>query len=105
MKFKLLQIKDWEHNPYIFRDFDTAQENNFSLDDYEVVYEGEVRIRPAVEEILESLFYTFNCQRPKDFKGRLMSVSDVVELNRKYYYCEAFGFKEISKEINYEEYN
>ena len=96
MKYKLLQIKDWENNPYVFRGFSIAQKKNFSLDDYEVVYEGEVEDY-NIEYALEKLFDLFNICIPEDFEGRSMSVSDVVELDGKYYYCDDFGFKKITE--------
>ena len=95
MKFKLYQIKDVENCKYAFGGYNTAMKNNFSINDYEVVYEGEVMIKPDVHAMLETVFYIFNCRRPEDFKGRSMSISDVVELNGKVYYCDSFGFKEI----------
>ena len=95
MKFKLYQIKDVENCKYAFSGYSTAMKNNFTTDDYEVVYEGEVKIKPDVHAMLETIFYIFNCCRPEDFKGRSISVSDVVELNGKVYYCDSFGFREI----------
>ena len=91
MKYKLLQIKDWQNNPYVFRGFSIAQKNGFSLDDYEVVYAGELE----GDNILEQLFNMFNIAHPEDYKGRSMSISDVVEIEGKYYYCDPIGFKEI----------
>ena len=94
MKFKLYQIKDVENCRYSFFGFKSAEQMGFTLDDYEVVYEDEVASMPD-EDVLESLFYIFNVRRPDDFKGRSISVSDVIELNGKYYYTDTFGFKEI----------
>jgi hypothetical protein len=96
MKYKLLQIKDWENNPYVFRGFSIAQKKNFSLTDYEVMYEGEID-GYNLNYTLEKLFDIFNMSHPEDFKGRSMSVSDVVELDGKMYYCDDFGFKEITE--------
>ena len=96
MKYKLLQIKDWQNNPYVFRGLSTAQKYGFSLADYEVVYEGELE-EYDVEYALELLFSYFNLNFAKDYKGRSMSISDVVELDGKYYYCDNFGFKEITE--------
>ena len=102
MKYKLLQIKDWEHNTYIFRGLSIAQKNGFSLDDYEEVYSGEIDLETYDDEgnedvyhTLEYLFDMFNIFRPEDYKGRSMSISDVVELDGKYYYCDPVGFIEI----------
>lgn len=95
MKYKLLQIKDWEQNPYVFREFSVAKQEGFSLKDYKVVYEGEVEEVDA-ETMLEKLFTLFNIFHPEDFEGWAMSVSDVVELNGVYYYCDHVGFKKIT---------
>ena len=95
MKYKLYQIKDWENNPYVFRGFNTAQQYGFSLKDYEVVYSGEVPDN-EVETVLEDFFTLFNVYHPRDFMGRSMSISDIVELDGEYYYTESFGFKKIT---------
>lgn len=95
MKYKLLQIKDVENCSYVFSGFKFAQQKGFSLQDYEVVYEGEVE-DVDVENMLEKLFTLFNIFRPEDFEGRSMSVSDVVELEENYYYTDIYGFKKIT---------
>ena len=99
MKYKLLQIKDFKNNNYMFMNYDWAKEKGFKLEDYEVVYEGEyfeVANDVIVLIILEDLFYTFNVNRPKDFRGHSMSVSDVIYLDGKYYYTDSIGFKEVN---------
>ena len=94
MKYKLLQIKDVELCPYAFSSCSFAGKHGFSLDDYKVVYEGELEDYP-IKYALEKLFEMFNCAHPEDFEGRSMSVSDVVEINGKYYYTDTFGFNEV----------
>ncbi|MBR3293777.1 MAG: DNA primase, partial [Oscillospiraceae bacterium] len=46
--------------------------------------------------VLERLYEIFNLNHPKDYRGRSLSMSDVVELyddtSRKYYYCDETGF-------------
>lgn len=95
MKYKLLQIKDIENCSYMFSSFNFAQQKGFSLYDYEIVYEGEIEDY-SIEYTLEKLFEIFNTFPPKDFRGHSMSVSDVVELNGVYYYCDHVGFKKIT---------
>jgi hypothetical protein len=96
MRYKLYQIKDVENCLYLFSSFNFAQQKGFSIHDYEVVYEGAIGDY-NVEYTLEKLFDMFNIYRPEDFKGRSMSVSDVVMLDRgtyvEYYYCDHIGFK------------
>lgn len=96
MKYKLLQVKDVENCSYVFSGFKFAQQKGFSLNDYEVVYEGEVEDED-VENMLENLFTLFNIFHPEDFEGRSMSVSDVVELGENYYYTDIYGFKKITE--------
>ena len=95
MKYKLYQIKDTESCSYLFSSFNFAQQKGFSIYDYEVVYEGEIEDY-TIEYALELLFSYFNLNFAKDYKGRSMSVSDVVELDGEYYYCDIFGFKKIT---------
>lgn len=96
MKYKLLQVKDVENCSYVFSGFKFAQQKGFSLNDYEVVYEGEVE-DVDVETMLEKLFTLFNIFHPEDFEGRSMSVSDVVKLGEDYYYTDIYGFKKITE--------
>ena len=62
---------------------------------YEMVYEGEVKA-----ETTEDIFFVFNVKFPKDYKGRSLSVSDVVEIinsdgKNEFYFCDTIGFKRI----------
>ena len=65
---------------------------DFSL--YQKIYEGEEEGENDFD-ILEKLFTKFNINHPQDFSGHSMSVSDVVILNGKKYYCDSIGWKEI----------
>lgn len=71
-------------------------------DRYLMVYSYGLNEQPQEQEVfslLESIYETFNCRRPKDFIGHSLSVSDVVAIKfgeaKKAYYCDSFGFKEI----------
>jgi hypothetical protein len=63
---------------------------------YNVVYSGEVEAGDSVEDTLEGLYMTFNVNHPSDFRGHSLSMSDVIELDGKFYYCDSFGFKNIN---------
>ena len=93
MKYKIKQIKDLRNCDYAFEWWDWAKEK-FSLNDYEVVYEGEIEGN-NVKAILEELFEIFNIDRPEDFKGHSLSVSDVVELDGINYYCDSIDWKRL----------
>ena len=93
MKYKIKQIKDVENCAYAFKHYEWAQ-NVIDLNDYEVVYEGELDY-PEMPNALEELFEIFNNKRPEDFKGRSMSISDIVEIDGKNYYCDFVGWEEL----------
>jgi len=66
-------------------------------DNYELVYSGA--LLPG--ESQDSLWEKFNINHPADYKGRSMSVSDVVVISRegeqkKAYYVDGIGFKELT---------
>lgn len=66
---------------------------------YDKVFEGEVNCFT-----LEKLYEIFNREHPAGYKGRSMSVSDVVEIvdgmtgKSYFHFCDSFGFKEVSFE-------
>lgn len=91
MKYKIKQIKDLKNCDYAFEHYDWCKDK-INLNDYEVVYEGEIEAETNTTSTLEKLFEIFNINHPKDFKGHSLSVSDIVELDDKNYYCDAFGW-------------
>ena len=93
MKYKIKQIKDVENCAYAFKHYEWAK-NVLDLNDYEVVYEGELDY-PEMPNALEELFEIFNVRRPKDFERRSMSISDIVEIDSKNYYCDFVGWEEL----------
>jgi len=100
MKFKIKQIKDLKNCDYSFEHYDWCKDK-INLNDYGVVYEGEVSDEDASKGnnyVLEMLFTKFNIAHPEDYKGRSLSVSDIVELDGKNYYCDAFGWVELKEE-------
>ncbi len=48
---------------------------------------------PGLGNTLESIFEKFNIDRPEDFKGHSLSVSDVVVIGSDAYYVDKAGFK------------
>ena len=93
MEYRLLQL-DIDKSRYAFMPYAFAKDHGFDLSDYHVAYEGNAPDGDP-EIILEGLFTIFNLHRPTDFKGHSMSVSDIVELDDKTYYCDSIGFVEI----------
>ena len=100
MNYKIYQT-DPKTCEYCFDWWDWAKDY-FNFKDYTLVYEGEVPETDTSKPdtyILEMLFIKFNIARPEDFKGHSLSVSDIVELDGKYYYCDNVGWTEITKYI------
>lgn len=62
---------------------------------YDKMYEADSSMLSgkSTGEKLESVFYVFNQERPEDFKGHSLSVSDVVVLDDTAYYVDSVGFK------------
>ena len=90
MKYKIYQL-DKNHEDYLFRRYN----ENAKLSWYNEVYVGEIEPKVNIFATLEELFFIFNMQHPADFKGHSLSVSDVVELDWKYWYCDSFGYVEL----------
>lgn len=69
--------------------------NEVNLNNYVQVYSGDVPYDNSVEMFLEYLFKKFNLDHPTDFNGHSMSVSDIVKVDSKYYFCDSIGWKNI----------
>lgn len=97
--FKLYQLKDAEK--YYGMRFESLDRNRLhgnqlNEEDYTLMYEGDLSAYSGktIEEKLEVLFEEFNINKPADFMGHSMSVSDVVVVNDNAYYCDSIGFRE-----------
>ena len=66
---------------------------------YEAIYTSEVYPDDDTGRILENFYYIFNDERPGDFVGHSLSVSDIVALKQdgkvSYHYCDSMGFQEL----------
>lgn len=113
-QYHIFQIKS--ETSYEFRGWATAKPK-FSFNDYQNVYSGEVmdqitfngkseKCNESDEKVLEDLFVKFNINHPSDFKGHSLSVSDIVLIERKntrkYYYCDEYGWTDITASIEKE---
>ena len=97
-QFGIYQItaRDPEHD-YRFMNLDFVKRHGMEVNraDYELVY-----TEPLTEkDTLEAIYERFNIQRPADFTGHSLSVSDVVVLNDgksiKVCYVDSIGFAEL----------
>lgn len=109
MKYRIHQLDVTDRIKYSFMGWEFAKRYNFSIKDYILVYSGDsICYKNGIEctdpdTALEILFTKFNIHRPTDFTGHSLSVSDVVELitndRSTYFYCESFGWKNITEEV------
>jgi len=97
INYELYQIANIEKCSYAFRSYHIARDQHFSLKDYNKVYSGSIykSSSETITDHLERLFTIFNLQHPIDFRGHSLSVSDVVKIDGRHFYCDSFGWKEI----------
>ena len=57
---------------------------------YDKVWEGEVNCKD-----LEDVYRKFNTDHPADYKGRSLSVSDIVEVDGSFNFCDTIGFVKV----------
>lgn len=93
--FTIYQLKSGpETRDYRFEAYESLQEAGLAVDrqNYDLVYTAPLDGKTTLEDI----YRTFNLDRPADFTGHSLSVSDVVVLNRsgkeEAHYCDSFGF-------------
>lgn len=97
--YKIYQLHDTPEYHGI-RFFSMEENQNYHLDirDYDLVYQGNVSDFSS-ENLLEDIYRKFNIDRPEDFRGYSLSVSDVIvtDINneQKAWYCDRVGFKEM----------
>ena len=96
-RFAIYQMDMGGEHTYQFMGFESAQKLGYSIDgkDYRMVYAAPWT--PTIT--LDDIFERFNINRPNDFHGHSLSVSDVIVINRtaetKAYYVDSFGFEEL----------
>ena len=101
--FAILQLNHTEEAKkmsFMSYDFIESQGNNPEINFYELMYAGPLyTTADNANVICENLYMKFNIDRPEDFRGHSLSVSDVIALKRQgevnYYFVDSFGFKEL----------
>ena len=97
-QFGIYQIttRDPEHD-YRFMGLDFVRKKSITVAraDYDLIYAAPL----TEKDTLDGIYERFNIQRPADFTGHSLSVSDVVVLNDgstvKAYYVDSIGFAEL----------
>lgn len=101
MEIAIYQINnERDYNHAAFQSFDSLEKFQGSpeveSEIYDKVFEGNVEC-----ENLEDVYRMFNTNHPKGYKGRTMSVSDVIEVidekgESTFSFCDSVGFRNIS---------
>ena len=96
--FSIYQLKGGNETLYYrFEPLDSIHRNGLSVkpENYELVYEAPL----TEKDNLESIYTRFNVDRPADFTGHSLSVSDIVVLHQggkdTAHYCDRAGFSEV----------
>ena len=96
--FSIYQLKGGSETlDYRFEPLDSIHRNGLSVkpENYELVYEAPM----TEKDNLESIYTRFNVDRPADFTGHSLSVSDIVVLHQggkdTAHYCDRVGFSEV----------
>ena len=97
-RFSIYQLKGGNETlDYRFEPLDSIHRNGLSVkpENYELVYEAPL----TTKDNLESIYTRFNVDRPADFTGHSLSVSDIVVLHQDgkdtAHYCDRAGFSEV----------
>lgn len=99
--FAIYQISDQspQRRDRLFTDIDSLKQLGMepTREHYDLIYTGTLADYPV--KTPEDAFRVFNLERPHDFGGHSLSVSDIVAFQRSgvvtYHYCDSFGFAEI----------
>ena len=96
--FSIYQLKGGNETlDHRFEPLDSIHRNGLSVkpENYELVYEAPL----TEKDNLESIYTRFNVDRPADFTGHSLSVSDIVVLHQDgkdtAHYCDRAGFSEV----------
>lgn len=93
MRVKLFQIApEKDRYSLMFMNYEfTMRKAGIRESTYELVFDGELDAKR-----LDDIFYIFNCQLPEGYRGRSMSVSDVVWAEGLgTFFCDSVGYKPI----------
>ena len=94
----IYQIPHDDPKNLIFMRYDSLSEAP-SRDDYEPVYTATIEPKETVSATLEAAYQKYNVDRPLDFTGHSLSVSDILAIKQNgevsYHYCDSAGFREL----------
>lgn len=97
-KYKIYQLKKGPENHAIrFEGFTNAERYGEAAkpENYDLVYTGSLDDFEDSNK-LEAIYTKFNLDRPEDFKGHSLSVSDIIVMNNEAHYVDSYGFVDVS---------
>jgi len=90
-----------EYRDFRFEPYERMREAGLEVDsnNYELKYSAHLDFKGTTEQKLDGIFHQFNLDRPADFTGHSLSVSDIIVLRQDgeitYHYCDSAGFQEL----------
>ena len=99
-RYKIYQIKD---DPQVahgikFAGLEELEKyglrDKLTLDIYKQVYSDTIE-DADISAQLECIYSSFQGSKPAGFTGHSVSISDVVHIDGRYYYCDLYGWTEI----------
>lgn len=94
----IYQIPNDDPKNLMFMRYDSLSEAP-SRDDYEPIYTATIEPKDTVSATLEAAYQKYNVDRPLDFTGHSLSVSDILAIKQNgevsYHYCDSTGFREL----------
>ena len=97
-EYKIYQLKNSPENHAIrFEGYSLAEKHGEPAkpENYDLVYSGSLDDFEDSNK-LEAIYTKFNIDRPEDFKGHSLSVSDIIVMNDEAHYVDSFGFVDVS---------
>ncbi len=97
-EYKIYQLKNNPENHAIrFEGYTLAEKHGEPAkpENYDLVYTGSLDDFGDSNK-LEAIYTKFNIDRPEDFKGHSLSVSDIIVMNDEAHYVDSFGFVDVS---------
>ena len=101
--FKVYQISEEVKNSryLMFSGFDMLKSLGleFDFNNYKEVYDGNIiESSPDIYKVLDEIFHLLNIgKRPENYNGHSLSVSDVVYIDGRYFFCDSYGWEEVMK--------
>lgn len=97
-EYKIYQLKnDAENHAIRFEGFTDAERYGEAAkpENYDLVYTGSLDDFEDSNK-LEAIYTKFNLDRPEDFTGHSLSVSDIIVMNNEAHYVDSYGFVDVS---------